>query len=97
MDLVRGADILFIEAMFLDAESDRAAVRHHLTARQAGEVAGRAGVRRVVPFHFSPRYCGREDVLIQEVTQAHADFLSRHDWGEDRYAPPRAGRDSARQ
>lgn len=65
--LARGADCLFIEAMFLDAERELALERHHLTALQAGLLARRAGVARVIPFHFSPRYRGVEGTLRQEL------------------------------
>jgi len=68
--LARGADYLFIEATFLDAERERAVERHHLTARQAGLLARQAGVVRVIPFHFSPRYQGMEDQLQEEVARA---------------------------
>lgn len=67
IDLARGADYLFIEAAFLDAERERAGERHHLTALQAGLLARQAGVARAIPFHFSPRYQGMEDKLRKEV------------------------------
>jgi len=67
IDLARGADYLFIEAAFLDAERERAGERHHLTALQAGLLARQAGVARAIPFHFSPRYQGMEDKLREEV------------------------------
>jgi ribonuclease Z len=66
VELARGADYLFIEATFLDADRELARERHHLTALQAGQMARQAGVARAIPFHFSPRYQGMEDRLRVE-------------------------------
>jgi ribonuclease Z len=74
--LARGADYLFIEASFLHEEAERAAVKCHLTAHQAGELARRAGAVRVTPFHFSPRYTGMEERLTREVEEAFMGNVS---------------------
>jgi ribonuclease Z len=69
-EFLRGADLLFIEAVFLEADREHALRKAHLTARAAGGIARAAGVKAAVPFHFSPRYVGREDELRQEFTAA---------------------------
>lgn len=68
--LLQGADLLFIEAVFLDADRAHAERKAHLTARAAGAIARAAGVKSAVPFHFSPRYLGREAELRGEFADA---------------------------
>ena len=68
--LARGADSFFCEAPFLDEDRDQAALRFHLTARQAGHLARAAGARRLFVFHFSPRYSGMADRLYHEAATA---------------------------
>ena len=68
--LAHRADLLFIDASFAAADSARAWNRGHLTTTAAGEIGRLAGVRRVEPFHFSPRYEGSEDLLLAEVEAA---------------------------
>ncbi|MHB1124501.1 MAG: ribonuclease Z [Ramlibacter sp.] len=70
--LAAGASQLFIEATFLDEDGQHAASKMHLTARQAGSIARLAGAKRVVPFHFSPRYEQREADLRRELEAARA-------------------------
>jgi ribonuclease Z len=70
IDLARDADQLYAEAVFLDRDRAIATARRHLTARQAGTLARRAGVLRFVPFHFSPRYATRGEDLVNEAMAA---------------------------
>ena len=72
VDFVSNADMLFIEAVFLDVDRDQAERKAHLTARTAGEIARAAHVKLAIPFHFSPRYMEREDELREEFASAFA-------------------------
>jgi ribonuclease Z len=71
--LAHNADFLFIEAAFAEEDAALAAERAHLTTAAAGRIAREAGVRRVEPFHFSPRYAGEEDRMTNEVDVAFSD------------------------
>ncbi len=69
VDLVKGSDILYAEAYFLDKDRDRAKERYHLTAKEAGRIAREAGVVRLVLFHFSPKYIDAPDELVKEAEE----------------------------
>ncbi len=54
VDLARATDLLVVEATLLEPdEPDERGVRGHLTAREAGEHAARAGARRTVLTHLT--------------------------------------------
>jgi len=65
VDICRQADTLVIEATYLEQEAEMAHQFSHLTARQAAELANKAGVRQLVLTHISRRY--RENKVIQEA------------------------------
>lgn len=60
IDLARDADLLLIEASTPDGQR----LEGHLTPSDAGEVARRAGARKVVLTHFYP-VCDEADILGQ--------------------------------
>ena len=77
VDLVKDSDHLFIEASFLEKDKDIAEKKCHLTARQAGLIAGKANVKQMTPFHFSPRYQGQGHMLEKEAIDAYHYALNR--------------------
>ena len=54
--LCQDVDLAFLDGMFLPEHQEQAEARGHMTADDAARVAGRAGVRRAVLVHISPRY-----------------------------------------
>jgi ribonuclease Z len=74
--LAEGADVLFIEGGFLQADAAEAARRRHLTASQAGSIAHLAGVKRLQTLHYSPRYKDRSDMLTAEAEAAFSGSLN---------------------
>ena len=71
VEFAKHADYLFIEAAFLDKDREIAEAKYHLTAKQSGEIAGKARAKTFEIFHFSPRYKGMEHLLYQEARQAY--------------------------
>ncbi len=70
IDLASDCHQLYIEAAFLDQDRSTAREKYHLTARQAGRIAGMLAAKKVIPFHFSPRYMDRTALLEAETVQA---------------------------
>jgi ribonuclease BN (tRNA processing enzyme) len=63
--LARGVDVLVHEATF--PHRDRGRFGTHSTAREAGEVAARAGARRLILAHVEADYHGELDALADEA------------------------------
>jgi ribonuclease Z len=70
MKLAWAADTFFCESAYPERDRDRAAARFHLTAAQAGALAAEARVRRLVPFHLSPKYRDCPGLLLEEARTA---------------------------
>jgi ribonuclease Z len=70
LELAGDTDHLFIEAPFLDRDQETARKKYHLTAREAGALAKRAGAKRFTLFHFSPRYRGLSQEIEREAMAA---------------------------
>lgn len=66
IDLARGAKLFLCESTYLESHRDLAEKHHHLTAKQAAEMAKEAGAKMLVLTHFSARYQDAE-VFAQEA------------------------------
>lgn len=67
LGLAAGAHTFFCEATFLTQDREQAQRTGHLTARACGEIARAAGVRFLIPFHFSRRYEDEPWRLYEEI------------------------------
>jgi ribonuclease Z len=56
IEIARGARLFLCESTYLDEHQDLAYNHYHLTAKQAAEIALKAGVKQLVLTHFSARY-----------------------------------------
>jgi len=70
VELARDADLLYIEAVFMERDAEHGQRKFHLTARQAGEIARAANADAVTPMHFSPRYQGEDRTLLRAEVAA---------------------------
>lgn len=60
-------DFLFCEAFFLTDDIERAKDRHHLTASQTNIIAKKLNAKKLIIFHFSPRYKGNFKKIYNEA------------------------------
>ena len=68
VQLARGAEVLIHEATF--PHRDRGRFGAHSTAREAGEIAARAGVRRLILVHIDADYHDELTALAEEAGKA---------------------------
>ena len=68
-DIAAGADLLIHDATFADEEAERANETGHSTAREAAQLARRAGALRLALTHISSRYAEDSRVLEREARE----------------------------
>jgi ribonuclease Z len=76
------ADLLIHEATFTEDRAERAGQTGHSTAKQAAELASRAGAKRLALTHVSSRYAGESDRLAAEAREVFDDALLPDDGDE---------------
>jgi ribonuclease Z len=78
VDEVAGADLLAIEATYIDEEREVAASFGHLTASQGAWLARTADVKHLVLHHVSRRYNGKQ--ILDEATPIFPDTTVARDF-----------------
>ncbi len=78
LEVCKDADGLVIESTYLDTEADMAKQFSHLTARQAAELAVKAGVKKLILTHLSRRY--REKDVLAEAQSVFPDAVVARDF-----------------
>lgn len=66
--IIEGVDCLYHEATFMDDEMLRSKQTEHSTARQAGKIARKANVKKLIIGHYSARY-NNQEALLQEARE----------------------------
>jgi ribonuclease Z len=80
VEACRDADALVIEATYLDEETEMARDFAHLTARQAAELAVKAGVKHLILTHISRRY--RERDVLSEARGVFPNTVVARDFAD---------------
>jgi len=78
LEYCRNADGLVIESTYLEEESEMAREYSHLTARQAAELAVKAGVKQLFLTHISRRY--REKDVLEEARAVFPEAVVARDF-----------------
>jgi ribonuclease BN (tRNA processing enzyme)/polynucleotide 5'-kinase involved in rRNA processing len=70
IELARSSHTFFCETAFTMEDKEKAEATQHLTTLAALHIAREAGVKRLVPFHFSKRYERNSQSVYDEILSA---------------------------
>jgi ribonuclease Z len=65
VEFCEGADLLLCESTYTSEMEDKAELRNHMTAEQAGMLAKGAGVKQLVLTHFSQKFTNYKEFLAE--------------------------------
>lgn len=77
--IIEGVDLLYHEATFAKAESNRAIHTMHSTAEQAAAIAKEAGVKKLMIGHYSARYTDEKALLDEARSIFENTILANED------------------
>jgi len=90
--VVQECDLLYHEATFKNQHEDQADTTYHSTAQQAGLIARKANVRKLVIGHFSARY-KESDGFITEAQKEFTNTYAAEDGAVFNIKPERLKKD----
>jgi ribonuclease Z len=76
ISLIKGVDLLYHEATFLEKHADLAKKTKHSTALQAAKIANSANVKKLLLGHYSSRYSDKKDFIKEASTVFESILLS---------------------
>ncbi len=79
--ICKGADLGFLDGMFLPEHDEEAVAKGHMTVDDAARVASRAGLCRAILVHISPRYDNEGDMKL--LAEAASRRFHRAEMGID--------------
>lgn len=86
ISIAKGARLLLCESTYLEEERELAKKHHHMTAKDAAELARKAGVEELILTHFSARYLNTTS-FEEEARPIFANTFAARDL--DRFPFPR--------
>jgi ribonuclease Z len=91
---IYGADILYHEATYLETMRKRAGETFHSTARQAGMLAKKANVGKLIIGHFSARY-KEADPVVAEARKEFPNTFSAEEGDSHKIRQTRTGKEQS--
>lgn len=79
LKIAEGADLLVHESTFSDEEQPRAVETGHSTAREAADIAAKAGVKQLILTHLSARYSVNASELLQQAKEVFGECIIARD------------------
>lgn len=80
VEMARDADVLIHDASFTSDLQEWAEQTKHSTAREAAEIAKKAGVRQLILTHISARYSKDASPLLEEAKQIFENVMVAEDF-----------------
>ncbi|MDK2875953.1 MAG: ribonuclease [Archaeoglobaceae archaeon] len=82
VEIAMNADLLIHDASFSENMKERAIETGHSTAREAGEVAKKANVKKLILTHLSARYSKDPEPLLKEAREVFENVEIAKDFAE---------------